>query len=37
MEVRPYNAFRRWATQFYPDAAEKEPRKVALREAGTGA
>ncbi|HEV7862110.1 MAG TPA: Rieske 2Fe-2S domain-containing protein [Acidimicrobiia bacterium] len=36
MEVRPYNAFRRWATQFYPDAAEKEPRKVALREAGAG-
>lgn len=32
MEVRPYNAFRRWATQFYPDAAAKEPRKVALRE-----
>lgn len=29
MEVRPYNAFRRWATQFYPDAAEKEPAKVA--------
>ncbi|HET9772771.1 MAG TPA: aromatic ring-hydroxylating dioxygenase subunit alpha [Acidimicrobiia bacterium] len=33
MEVRPYNAFRRWATQFYPDAADKEPRKVSLREA----
>jgi nitrite reductase/ring-hydroxylating ferredoxin subunit len=33
MEVRPYNAFRRWATQFYPDAADKEPRKVSSREA----
>ena len=33
MEVRPYNAFRRWATQFYPDAAEKEPNKVRLRQA----
>lgn len=37
MEVRPYNAFRRWATQFYPDATDKEPRKGALREAKTSA
>jgi phenylpropionate dioxygenase-like ring-hydroxylating dioxygenase large terminal subunit len=33
IEVKPYNAFRRWATQFYPDAAEKEGHKVALRAA----